>query len=245
MKIINSTSMTSTNGVTLICAMALRRGPLRLTSMLFALFHALENVHKFLAEIVHFSNQFVDLVKKVIVTDDRRNRRRQTDGGRYQGFRNARGNRRQRGTAGLTDAVKGIHNSPDRTKQADKGGDRASGSKKRQIFFQPLGFLGRGTAQGAGDNIAIWHAAGEFFCSSSGISGWPFFLLQQFMITLAKQAGDRGMAELLDPLADQIETFLAPEKIEEAVSLDHRFTDNRQFMKNDRPGYQGKIDQNQ
>src|SRR6516162_1138298 len=109
MKISSSTKTTSTSGMTLISARALRVRPVPSppASVLIAILErlrashepALSQVRQLEREVVHLRGPVADLADEVVVPDDRGNGREETGGGGHQGLRDAgRHHRQARGT---------------------------------------------------------------------------------------------------------------------------------------------------
>src|SRR5579863_9690719 len=111
MKMMSSTSTTSTKGVTLISARldepALRRRdpyppPFVEIAMTLLPEGALRQVEKLHGEVVHTRTQFADLVAEEVIEDGCRNRGHQAEGRSHQSFGNARGDGAETGGALLS-----------------------------------------------------------------------------------------------------------------------------------------------
>src|SRR5262245_41174447 len=125
MKMINSTSITSTSGVTLISL----RGPLP-PPPLNAIGSPSEevapnDVEQVAREAVHLARQHVDATHEVVVGHDRRDRRGQPDRGRDQRLGDTGCDDVQAGVLLCADAHERIHDAPDRAEQPDERRGRA------------------------------------------------------------------------------------------------------------------------
>src|SRR4051812_48497629 len=148
MKMISSTSITSTIGVTLISLITARRPrrprppPPALIAIALSL-PALVDLPRqdrrelagkalqALALPVHFGDELV-------VENGRRDGGNQADCGRKQRLRDARRHHRQRGVFRRRDRLKAGHDAPDGPEQADEGAGRPHSGENQQVAFEPL-----------------------------------------------------------------------------------------------------------
>src|SRR5580704_12295155 len=134
MNTINSTSMTSTNGVTLISLMTARRRPRRLP--VEATFSALiailapspalvdlprQDRRKLVGETLQPPRLPVHLSHEFIIENRRRDGGNEANRGREQRFGDARSDHRERGVLRRRDRLEARHNAGHRAKQADEG----------------------------------------------------------------------------------------------------------------------------
>src|SRR5882724_6057251 len=83
----------------------------------------------FQRERVQSLPEIANILQKLIVENDGRDRRREAGGGGHQGFRDAGSNRSKAGGTGTAQAGEGVNNAPDRSKETDEGSYGASGSQ--------------------------------------------------------------------------------------------------------------------
>src|SRR5271156_4410087 len=154
MKTINSTSMTSTNGVTLISCMTARRRPLRLpvetaptTLAAITPSPALVDLpRQDRRELVGKTFQPlglpVHLGRELIIENRRRNGGNEADCGRKQRFRDTRRDHRERGVLRRRDRLEAGQDAGDGAEQADKGTGRADGCQHQKPALHILDFAG-------------------------------------------------------------------------------------------------------
>src|SRR5216683_3319284 len=166
MKMISSTSITSTIGVTLISAITARRRPRRPPPGEPAMFIAMICSSSRWAHTYRASRPFVDPARQdrgkfvgepfqplglpihlggeLIVEDSRRNGSDKADCRGKQRLRNARGHHRERGVLRGSDRLEARHDAPDSAEQADERARRTDRRQHQQAAFQPLDFPGDG-----------------------------------------------------------------------------------------------------
>src|SRR3979490_3015539 len=166
MKMINSTSMTSTIGVTLISAItdALRRPRREPPADEFATFIAMicrsrcphtlyrlsrplvdlarQDGRKFICEALPPLRLAVHLGGELVVENRRRNGRDQADRCGKQRLGDAGGHDRQRRVLGRGDRLEARHDAPDGAEQADEWTGRAHGGQDKKSSLQSLDFAG-------------------------------------------------------------------------------------------------------
>src|SRR5689334_18855872 len=154
MKMISSTSMTSTIGVTLMSLMTpwrrwrrlptafptvplmpMRSGP-RAHSALVDL--PRQDGGKLVGEPLHPVCLLVHLGREFIIKNGRRYGRHEADRGGEQGLGDARGDHRQRGILRLGDRLEARHDAPDGAEQADERARRADRRQDEEPALQPL-----------------------------------------------------------------------------------------------------------
>src|SRR5882757_5014490 len=166
MKMINSTSMTSTIGVTLISAItdALRRPRREPPADEFATFIAMicrsrcphtlyrlsrplvdlarQDGRKFICEALQPLRLAVHLGGELVVENRRRDGRDQADRGGKQRLGDAGSHHRQRRVLGRGDRLEARHDAPDGAEQADEWTGRAHGGQYKKSSLQSLDFAG-------------------------------------------------------------------------------------------------------
>src|SRR5512146_3404267 len=97
---------------------------------------ALKYVEQFQREIVAARGEFANLVAEGVVSNYRRNGRKQAGRGGDEGLGNARRYRPQGGGARSAQSLKGVNNAPHRAEQPDKRRDRAGGGQPGEAALQ-------------------------------------------------------------------------------------------------------------
>src|SRR5271168_2221665 len=144
MKMMSSTSTTSTSGVMLISASEVRVWPLLavkatcglpLHRFLFGgdFFQAVE---QFAGEVVHAGAKLAQGSGELVVSDDGGNGDQQAGSGRDQGFRDAGRHCAEGGCAFGAQAVEGIHNAHHGAEETDERCDCADGREPSQAALQ-------------------------------------------------------------------------------------------------------------
>src|SRR5262245_51793031 len=119
MKMMSSTSMTSTSGVTLICEIESPPPDDPWSNAMGLLEEVpLRDVEELGAERVHLGGQHAHLSRETVVHDDRRNRSREADGGGDQRLGDARRHRLDARRRGGREAPERRHDAPHRSEQA-------------------------------------------------------------------------------------------------------------------------------
>src|SRR6266508_1968179 len=149
MKMISSTSMTSTIGVTLISAMTGRRRCRRLPATAAdSAFIAMpipsspfvdlprQDGGKLVGKPLQALGLFVHVGYELVIENSRRYGGDQANRGREQGLRDARGDHRQGGGLLAGNRPKAGHDAPYGSEQADKGAGRADGREHQEVAFQ-------------------------------------------------------------------------------------------------------------
>src|SRR5436309_11297588 len=148
MKMSKSTRTTSTSGMTLISARALRvrPAPSPPASVLIAILErlrradqpALDQVRQLEREVVHLRGPVADLADEVVVADDGGDGREQTGRGRHQRLRDARRHHGQAGGALSPDGLEGRDDADHRAEQTDEGSGACRCSEEGQMLLHPL-----------------------------------------------------------------------------------------------------------
>src|ERR1700688_3718333 len=157
MKTMSNTSMTSTNGVTLISLMTVRRRrpllPLKPDSMTLAAIFvpspALVNLprqdrREFVGEALEPLRLSVHLGRELIIENSRRNGGNEANRGRKQRFRNARRHHRKRGVLRGRDRLEAGHDAGDGAEQPDEGAGRADRRQHQEAPLHVLDLAGNG-----------------------------------------------------------------------------------------------------
>src|SRR5262249_34373124 len=136
MKMIRSTSMTSTRGVTLMSARWSKGSPFGPAENAMALRVlrevALGQVEELEREVVHRGAHLPDLTHEVVVPDHRGDRRVQSRGRVDPRLLDARRDGRDRRRSRDPDRVEGRHDAPDGAEEADEGARRGRRRQERQ-----------------------------------------------------------------------------------------------------------------
>src|SRR6476469_8838197 len=161
MKMISSTSITSTSGTTLISARVVltlrprepRAGTISPAAWTFGISGEvpLADVQKLHREIVHVRCEDFYALRQQVVEPYRRNRRGQAGGRRHERFRDPGRADPEVRRAGLTDAFEGCHDAPDRTEQPDEGRHARGCCKEGDVLFQLVDLHDRRAEQGPVD----------------------------------------------------------------------------------------------
>src|SRR5471030_2497023 len=198
MKMISSTSTTSTKGVTLIServeVVPRLRDPYRLplppplTDNAMALISAetaLGHVQELQRKVVHAGADFADGVAEVVVSDGGRNGGKQAEGRRDQGFRDARSQCFEAGAAHVPQVLKCADDAQHGAEQADEGRHRSGSGQPVHIFFQLGDLFADAQLQGTFERRAIGHAAARLH------------LALQLFVSKIENRNQRGWAKLL------------------------------------------------
>src|SRR5512134_1595949 len=144
MKMMRSTSITSTRGVTLISAI-IRRSPLLLPVERAIALHlvdvAFEEVDELDGEAVDPRRDRPDPVEEVVVRHDRGDRGDQPRRRGDQGLRDAGGHGGERCAPGSGDSREGIHDPPDGPEQADERRRASGGRQEGKVVLHEGGLL--------------------------------------------------------------------------------------------------------
>src|SRR5688572_3257585 len=161
MKMISSTSITSTSGVTLMSPRTLSSGS-PLVPKWKAMSRAVPDrlgeiapgeVHELDHEVFHVGAQPAQLDAEVVEADQRRDGGAETGRGVDQGFGDAWRHRHDRGRAGLADVAEGAHDAPHGAEQADEGRRRGGGGEEVGAPRQQPELDPEGAAQAALDRV--------------------------------------------------------------------------------------------
>ena len=149
MKMMRSTSITSTIGVTLISAIGRRRGAAAAAAAATLQRGAhvrpppvelpREDHRELVREALVAADHLVAVLAELVVEDHRRDRGEQAERGREQRLGDAGGDDGEVGRLLERDLLEGMLDAPDRAEEPDEGRDRAD----RREEVQPLGQAGR------------------------------------------------------------------------------------------------------
>src|SRR5512135_3866145 len=124
MKMTSRTSMTSTNGVTLISESevptCLRPRDDDGRDWVLRAMEPLGDAQEFEGEVLHVGDEVLDPAEEVVVGDDGRHGREEPDGRGDEGLGDARGDDLEAGRAHGADADEGDHDAPDGPEEADE-----------------------------------------------------------------------------------------------------------------------------
>src|SRR3989304_5349547 len=118
MKMTSSTSMTSTSGVTLICAIVVpsrwEEASIAITTSGTLLFEevALSDIQELMGKVIHFHRQHLDMLHKIIIRQQRGNSSCQADRRGDQGLGDARRHGLDARRVGDAQTHEGIHDPP-------------------------------------------------------------------------------------------------------------------------------------
>src|SRR5512134_2533631 len=216
MKMMRSTSITSTRGVTLISAI-IRRSPSRLPVERAIALHlvdvAFEEVDELDGEAVDPRRDRPDPVEEVVVRHDRGDRGRQAGRRRDQGFRDAGGHGGERRAPGRGDPRKGVHDPPDGPEQADERGRASGGRQEGKVGFHEGGFLIGGLAHRPLD---VLHRERPRARPDGGRLPSPAALDPgQLQVSRPENLGQRGALRLLGKVEQDGEAFPLGEGFDE------------------------------
>src|ERR1700678_705735 len=144
MKMISTTSHTSTSGTMLISAMAgeprnrPRPSPLELfiENAMLSLQTALGQVQELELKVFHARGEFLNGAAKDVVENIRGNGGEQADGGGDQRFGDTGRHRPQTGRAGRAQLLECVDNAPDRPEQTDEWRDPRRGCENAHVALQ-------------------------------------------------------------------------------------------------------------
>src|ERR1700689_1756936 len=158
-KMMSSTSMTSTKGVTLISESAgdpwNRRRPddppplLTVIAIGSLSVRAFGHVEELEGEVVQPGADLLDRVAKLVVSNGRGDGRQQAEGGRDQRFRYSRTHRAQARAALRPELLEGADDAQHGAKQPDEGADRCRRGQPAHVAFQLGQLFARSQLQGA------------------------------------------------------------------------------------------------
>src|SRR5579871_3771661 len=108
-----------------------------------------EIIHQFARGVIHLDVERFDAAREGVVRPHRRHGDEQSDGGRYESFRNSAGDGGQSGLLLGGDAVEGVDDADDRSEQSHEGGGGTDRGERAHAALQ-LGVHNRfGALQGA------------------------------------------------------------------------------------------------
>ena len=186
----------------------------------------------FQRERVQSLPEITNILQKLIVENDGRDRRREAGGGGHQGFRDAGSNRTKAGGTGAAQAGEGVDDAPHRSKETDEGRHGAGGGQPGHAFFDAANFVGGGQLH------ANRYSLQAFELGRMRITGAAADLALQFAIACGVDRGKRrarGSQRLRVRNASR-----GAENAKKLVALPADATEDTQFLKNHRPGNNGK-----
>src|SRR5438876_8254484 len=235
MKMMSSTSMTSTSGTTLISAsvLATRRPRPSRPRAPFAAGStfgmglggiALGDVEEFHREIVHFRREYLYPLGQKIVEIHGWDRGEEASGRRHERFGDAGRHDTQVGRAGLSDVLERAHNAPHSPEQPDKGRNARRRREKRNPAFELVHLDCRRAQQRAIDRrqaLESWTIGGQSWIGSSrsAVRRVLTQLCRKLRVARLKQTHQRTLAKRrADRLA--VRKFLAaPEDLGKTGAL--------------------------
>src|SRR5712692_6124700 len=186
----------------------------------------------FQCEGVQSLPEIANILQKLIVENDGRNRRGEAGSGGHQSFRDSGRNRTKTGGTRTAQAGEGVNDAPNGSEQADEGSYGAGGSQPRHAFFDAANFLGSGQLH------ANRYSLQAFELGRMRITGAAADLALQFAIACGVDRGKRrarGSQRLRVRNASR-----GAENAKKLVALPADATEDTQFLKNHRPGNNGK-----
>src|ERR1700722_3636182 len=239
MKMIRSTSTTSTSGVMLISASEVRVCPLLavkatrglpLHRFLFGgdFFQAIE---QFAGEVVHAGAKLAKGSGELVVRNDGWDGDQQAGSGGDQSFRNTRRHGTERGCAFRAQAVEGIHNTHHGAEEADKGRDCADGGQPGQAALENgEGLAGRGLCGSLqGDDVLGWS-------ESAGLATVS-------VVDLVEDCYQRAGLELIAYCGHFLQAVGLAESAHESPALRARPAEGGRLTENDGPGVEAGDEQ--
>src|SRR5687767_12584495 len=121
MKMMRSTRMTSTSGVTLISARVPSSSSSPYLKAIALHEISLGQIQKLECEVFHLATRLAKLLEKVVVAEQRGDRGEQSCGGVDERFADAGSNGDDRRGSAHGDPAKGSHDSPDGPEKSDEG----------------------------------------------------------------------------------------------------------------------------
>src|SRR6267143_2392852 len=186
----------------------------------------------FQRERVQSLPEIANILQKLIIENDGRDRRGKAGGGGHQGFRDAGSNRPKAGGAGAAQAGEGVNDAPDGSEEADEGSYGASGSQPGHAFFDAADFVGGSQLH------ADRHSLQTFQLGGMRISGAAPDLALQLAIACRVDRGKRR-ARGSQRLRIRHATSGA-ENAEKLVALPANTAEEPELLENHRPGNDGK-----
>src|SRR6267378_1757214 len=172
--------------------------------------------------------EIANILQKLIVKNNSRDRRGEAGGGGHQSFRDARSNRAKAGGTGAAQAGEGVNDSPDGSEQTDERSYRAGGSQPRHAFFDAANFI-------SGSQLhADRHSLQTFQLGGMRIAGAAPDLALQLAIACRVDGGKRR-ARRSQRLRIRYATSGA-ENAEKLVALPANTAEEPELLENHRPG---------
>src|SRR3990172_8382902 len=266
-KMIRSTSTTSTNGVTLISesvwfAPVERRdrsiavadvpretrppapSPETLAPILGRLRKVpLDDVQVLEREIVHLGRKPLHPVDEVVIEDDRGDGRRETGGGGDEGLAHPGGDDADVRGLRHSDALERVHDAPHRSEETDERSGAAGGGEKRKPALELQHLRVRGSNQRARHAPEVVNAGGIAFASFARPSS--FELIVELAIARQKESHEGARPELVADPVDFREFLAAAKDLEKRVRVGLRTPQQGPLAEDDGPGYQGEPEQDE
>src|SRR5579863_2376591 len=230
MKMISSTSMTSTSGVTLICETSIPRGPDSVATMGSSPGGAssfsrqevtFRDIQEFRNEIIHLDRQYAHSRRQEIVEHLRRDRRDESDRGRDQRLRDTRRDRLNIRRMSRRQPNKRCHYSPYRAEQPDKWRGRPGRRQKRNPLLKLGQFDIRLPLHRARDVFDPAQVGREAALCADRLTLRPREL-EQFLIARAEHLRDRTIPQAHARRMNCREIFRFPEDRDKAFGLPAR-----------------------
>jgi hypothetical protein len=131
---------------------------------------------EFKGKCIETLGQVANVLKEVVVGDERRDGGEESGGGGDEGFGDAGSDGAKAGGAGGAETGESVNNAPNGAEETDERSDASSGGEPGHAFFDATNFLGGGKLHGDGDGLHGLQAL------RNGIAGGAGELALQFAI---------------------------------------------------------------
>src|SRR3954470_7959635 len=247
MKMMSSTSITSTRGVTLMSAITGSSSPSPLPK-LKAISPGplgeipLGQVEEFEHEVVHPRAQPAHVLGEVVVGDEGGNGGGEAGGGVDQRLGDAGGHGHDRGRALEADVVEGLHDAPHRAKKADERGGGGGGGEEARPAGHRLQLDVDGPRQRPFEGGDRGDAVSPFLARPLRRRG-VLDLTVDFGVARLEDAHERRGAELAGDGVDLAEALAAVEGLHELLALPAGAAEVHQLAEDDGPRAEREEDQ--
>src|SRR6185503_2576848 len=254
MKMRSSTRTTSTRGMTLISARALRvPAPSPPASALIAILEglsapyepALDQVGQLEREVVHLGCPVTHQPDEVVVADDGRNRRRQTGRGRDQRARDTGRDDREARRSLRADGLERAHDADDRAQEADEGPGAGGRREEREVALHALHLSRPHALHGPLDGLQAVRRDGLLAWLGRPVHhvGRRRAARRQLLVRGEVDASERALAEPLRPRGHQRESARLAVRLEEPPALARDHPELEHLVEDDRPRDDGHYEE--
>ena len=190
---------------------------------------------EFEGEGVETLGKVSNILKKIVVGDERRNRCKETGGGGDEGFGNAGGNGAEAGGAGSAEAGEGVDDAPDRAKQSDEGSDASSRREPGHALFDAAHFVGGGELHAHGDGLERLDSGRRGIARAAQL-GLQFAIASGVDVGEGRSGGHESLR-----IGD---AFGGAKDFEELIALATDTSEEAHFLEDEGPRDQGKEKKN-